>query len=309
MPIIGVTGSQNVKSFLQPNAVQGVTAADVGTSRAYNNAAASLSFTPAITGAPATSFKVYNASNNQLLATGSSSPITVTGLLSNTSYQFYVVASNAVGDSQPSSNSSAVTVTSVPQAPTAGTVTKNTGATGRLNVPYTGGATGGKSVTTFTATASPGGATFTGASPILATGLTPGTTYTFTITATNANGTSTASGASNGVAASQYVCPSGGSVSGSNCVLGAQTATGYQCPSGGQVQIEGCSGGQGDIVYYRGDAYFCSRGDYGTVRCCYAQYPQNPGGSWSPDCTTYTYYYCNTGSLSGSQCFYPATIG
>jgi hypothetical protein len=307
MPIIGTTGSQNTKSFLNPNAPTIGTATDVGTGRAYNNGAATVTFTPAPTGAAATSFTV-TSSPGGFTGTGASSPITVTGLQSNTSYTFTVVATNSVGPSAASAASNSITATTVPQAPTIGTATKNTSAVGQINVAFTANANGGKSVTTFTASRS--GGTHSGASsPILATGLTPGTSYTFTVTATNANGTSSASASSNSVAASQYTCPSGGSVSGSSCVLGASTATGYQCPSGGQVLIEGCSDGPGDIVWYRGDAYYCSRGSYGTVRCCYAQYPQNPGGSWSPDCTTYTYYYCNTGTLSGSQCFYPASIG
>jgi hypothetical protein len=67
-------------------------------------------------------------------------------------------------------------------------------------VPFTAGATGGSTVTTFTATSSPGSLTGTSASsPISVTGLSYGTAYTFTVTATNANGTSAASSASNSV--------------------------------------------------------------------------------------------------------------
>lgn len=57
MPILGVTGSQNTKGFLQPNAPTGVTGTDVGTSRAYNNGAISVAFTPAASGAAATSLQ------------------------------------------------------------------------------------------------------------------------------------------------------------------------------------------------------------------------------------------------------------
>ena len=56
---------------------------------------------------------------------------------------------------------------------------------------------GGSSITGYTVTASPGGATGTGsASPIIVAGLTNGTAYTFTVTATNSAGTSSASSAS-----------------------------------------------------------------------------------------------------------------
>ena len=59
---------------------------------------------------------------------------------------------------------------------------------------------GGTAITGYTVTANPGGLVGTGvASPVLMTGLTNGTGYTFTVTATNAIGTSAASFASNSV--------------------------------------------------------------------------------------------------------------
>ncbi|MAQ38436.1 MAG: hypothetical protein CMO21_14600 [Thioclava sp.] len=60
---------------------------------------------------------------------------------------------------------------------------------------------GGAPITTYTATATPGGLTGTSttASPITVNGLTNGTSYTFTVTATNSVGTSPASSPSNAV--------------------------------------------------------------------------------------------------------------
>lgn len=195
MPIIGVTGSQNTKGFLQPNAPTIVSATDVGTSRAYNNGAATITFTPAASGAAATSYTA-TSSPGEFTATGSSSPLTVTGLQSNTAYTFTVTGTNGAGTGAASSASSSVTATTVPQAPTIGAATATGGAT--ATVAYTAGATGGKSAT-YTATSSPGSFTGTGSSPITVSGLAENTSYTFTVTATNANGTSGASSASGSI--------------------------------------------------------------------------------------------------------------
>lgn len=88
-----------------------------------------------------------------------------------------------------------------PSAPSIGTATRSSGS---ISIPFTPGFNGGSPVTGYTVTASPGGATFAGSSsPITATGLTLGTSYTFTVTATNALGTSPASGSSNSMVFAQ----------------------------------------------------------------------------------------------------------
>ena len=72
----------------------------------------------------------------------------------------------------------------VPDAPTIGAVTPgNTSAQVAFTPP---GNDGGSPITGYTVTSSPGGITATGASsPILVTGLSNGTEYTFTVHATN----------------------------------------------------------------------------------------------------------------------------
>jgi hypothetical protein len=131
-------------------------------------------------------------------ATGTTSPIVVTGLTNGTAYTFTVVATNEVGPSNPSSASSPVTPATVPDAPTIGTATPgSTQASVTFTAPTNNG---GATITSYTVTSSPGGFTASDASsPIVVPGLINGIAYTFTVTATNSAGTSTASSASNQV--------------------------------------------------------------------------------------------------------------
>jgi hypothetical protein len=96
-----------------------------------------------------------------------------------------------------SANYKIITLT-VPGAPTIGTATAGNG---QVAVSFTPPASdGGAAITSYTVTANLGGITATGtASPIIVTGLTNGTAYTFTVTATNSVGTGAASIASNSV--------------------------------------------------------------------------------------------------------------
>lgn len=82
-----------------------------------------------------------------------------------------------------------------PLTPTIGT---NTRSSGQININFTPGYNGGAPITTYTATATPGNNIFTGlSSPIVATGLTIGTAYTFTVYASNVYGDSPSSSSSN----------------------------------------------------------------------------------------------------------------
>lgn len=182
------------------------------------------------------------------------------------------------------------------------------GSLGSLVVSFTP-ANSGPAATSFTVTSSPGGITASGASsPITVTGLTPGTSYSFTVVASNAVGNSAASAASSSVAASQYVCPNGGSPSGSNCNYGATSYTDYSCPGYFNERIiAGCTYGSNTepyLQYVDGLAYGCFAGSP-VPRCC-----TEGQGSHSPLCTAYTAYYCpNGGSRSGATCTYSASIG
>jgi hypothetical protein len=115
----------------------------------------------------------------------------------------------------------------VPGAPTIGTATAgNTQASVAFTAPASNG---GSPITGYTVTSSPGGITATGSSsPIVVTGLTNGTPYTFTVTATNSVGTSNASAASNSVTPIGAVpgAPTIGTATGGN----AQASVAFTAP-------------------------------------------------------------------------------
>jgi hypothetical protein len=148
----------------------------------------------AITGYTVTATSVRGRA--EITATGTNSPITVTGLANGTSYTLTVTATDAAGTSTSSTPSSAVTP--APIAPGAPTGIAATGGNGSAEVSFTPPAsTGGSAITGYTVTSSPGGITATGpSSPITVNGLTGGVAYTFTVTATNAVGAGQSSTAS-----------------------------------------------------------------------------------------------------------------
>ncbi len=142
----------------------------------------------------------YTVTSGNRIKTGAGSPITVTGLTNGTAYTFTVTATNASGNGSASNPSNTVTP-GAPGAP-AGVAAKagNEQATVAFSAPVLNG---GGAITVYTVTPYSGGAagqTSPGSrSPIIVTGLTNGTAYTFTVTATNADGTGPASKPSNNV--------------------------------------------------------------------------------------------------------------
>lgn len=107
-------------------------------------------------------------------------------------------AGNSVFNAAPAVSRSFTVNAVVPGAPTVGTATAGDAqASVTFSAPLF---TGGAAITGYTVTSSPEGLTGTGASsPVVVTGLTNGTAYTFTVTATNSAGTGSASVASNSV--------------------------------------------------------------------------------------------------------------
>ena len=175
-----------------PDAPTGVTAT-------AGNTQATVSFTaPASDGGSAITSYTVTSIPGSYTATGTGSPITVTGLTNGTAYVFRVTADNAIGSSIASAASSPVTPATVPGAPTGVTAT---GGNAQATVSFTApSSTGGSPITSYTVTSNPGSKTATGTgSPITVTGLTNGTAYTFTVTAANAIGSGGASSASSAV--------------------------------------------------------------------------------------------------------------
>jgi len=169
------------------------------------NAMATVNITPGLTGGmPITAYTVTSSPGN-IKVKGTSSQITVKGLVNGTQYTFMVAATNKVGTG-PGISSNSVTPSTVPAAPTKVTATPGAPSTNQATVSFTAPASNGSPITGYTVTSKPGGITATGtASPITVSGLTFGTAYTFTVTATNTDGTGKASAASN--SATPYTVP------------------------------------------------------------------------------------------------------
>jgi len=194
--VVGSSAPSASSNSVTPCTVPG--APTIGTAIA-GNAQATVSFTPPASngGSPITGYTVTSNPDGKT-ATGSASPITVTGLTNGAACTFTVIATNAAGSSAPSASSNSVIPFTVPGAPTIGTATAgNAQATVSFTPPASNG---GSLITGYTVTSNPSGKTATGiVSPITITGLTNGTAYTFVVIATNAAGSSAPSASSNSV--------------------------------------------------------------------------------------------------------------
>lgn len=145
-----------------------------------------------------TSYRVYryiNGVQDGAATTVSGLPptaaATVNGLTNGTAYTFAVSAVNSVGEGPLSTPSAAVTPAGAPGVPSS--VAATAGAAS-ASVAFVAPNNGGSPITSYTVTASPGGANTVGSSsPITVAGLTDGVAYTFTVAATNVHGTSAAS--------------------------------------------------------------------------------------------------------------------
>jgi hypothetical protein len=171
--------------FLAPSAPINVSATDVGTSRPFNNGAAIVTFSLPAGSQAATSYTVTSSTGQS--NSGSSSPITVSGIPVNSSVTFIVTATNASGTSQQSSPSAAIAITTVPNKPLAPTVSSPSA--GSDSVSWSAPSNGGKAITGYYWTSSDGKSGNTSITSV-SVSQEQGTSQTYNVRATNANGNS-----------------------------------------------------------------------------------------------------------------------
>jgi hypothetical protein len=139
--------SQQANDFLEPFKPIIGTATDVGTSRDYNNGAASITFSMN-NDSPSASTYTVTSNPGAYTGFGSSSPVVVEGLQSGTSYTFTVVATNSVGNSIASDASNSITATTVPSTPSAPSLSNNGAETNSVSW-SSPSSDGGKSITGY----------------------------------------------------------------------------------------------------------------------------------------------------------------
>jgi hypothetical protein len=173
------------------------TSATVGFTAPANNGGATIS---------SYTVRAYIAGvSTAVTGSGSTSPLSITGLTKGTTYTFRITATNVYGTSDPSADSNPITPLTVAAAPTIGTPLATSGTA--VNVNFTAPTdTGGNStyITSYTAVSTPGNISVTKTtglptpgttSVINIPGLTKGQPYTFTVYATNPIGNSANSAA------------------------------------------------------------------------------------------------------------------
>jgi hypothetical protein len=181
-----------------------LTVEDQGSNRQFNNGQASISFTPSSSGGPVKEFTVISNPGN-ITATSTSSPIIITGLLSNISYTYRVKATNNFGESSLSNTSSATISTTVPNTMSAPNISNTTnisfGSSPSQTVSWSAPSNGGKAILDYTVSMVNGPSqTITSTSAVFSN-LIAGTQYSYRVTARNDNGSSSLSNQSSNISA------------------------------------------------------------------------------------------------------------
>jgi hypothetical protein len=165
---------------------------------------------PAANGSPITGYVVQFSESGdadwQPVGGVSGTSVVVSGLVDGSAYDFHVAAVNAIGESDFSDITASTPIAQVvtpPDPPIVGTATAgNASASVTFSAPAN---TGGRPLLDYTVTSSPdagaplGHSVTGGSSPILVSGLTNGTGYTFSVTARTDAGSSIPSAVSNAV--------------------------------------------------------------------------------------------------------------
>ena len=198
--------SQQANDFLEPKRPTITSATNVGTSRAFNNGAVDVAFTLPEDSPLATGYTV-TSSPGSFTATGATSPLQVTGLLSDTGYTFTVIATNASGNSIASAASSSVTVTTVPATPSAPTASSPNANQDQIS--WNAPANGGSAITNYHWESDDGKSGDTATTTSAALGQEAGTAQTYRVYATNANGNSDYSAYSNSITTTFSFAPFG----------------------------------------------------------------------------------------------------
>lgn len=188
-------------------------------------AQASVTITPpANNNGDAVSSYTVTSNPGNITATGSTSPVTITGLNVDLTYNFTVVANNKAGSSLPSAASNSIRPAFPPTAPN--NIIADSGYSTSAVINFTPQSNGGYPAT-YTVTSS-GGQTATGtSSPITVTGLTNGVTYNFNVRATNILGYNISSSSNNMIPGT----PAAPTLTGVTYSLGTTASVSFNAPS------------------------------------------------------------------------------
>ena len=217
MAVSKKTGKKSTAAndFLAPPPPGAPTANDVGTNRPFDNGAAVVDFSPVDL---ALSYKIYAAATGEttVTATGTSSPIIITGLKSNTLYTFTATGFNDQNiEGAPSDASTPTLITTVPATPAAPTASSPNA--NQDVVQWLAPNNGGKTITGYIWTASDGKTNLTGGTPgggstanlSVTVNQEAASSQTYTVYAINANGNSLASASSNSITTTFSFAPFG----------------------------------------------------------------------------------------------------